>query len=364
MKHFRITFLLLIQLSAYKSIFAQLDSIFDQSIWRTYIVHLPSSYDASTQYPLVVNLHGLNSNASQQQSYSQFDSVADRENFIVIYPNAISGSWVINGTSDVDFISHLIDTVRKDFSCSNCLFITGMSQGGFLTYKLACSLPQPIKAVAVVSGNISQNLQNTCSISSGLPLIHFHGTSDSLVKYDGIIGIPPVPSTISWLIGQNSCNTTPIFTSLPNTSLADSSIVEKYRYTGGINGSEVVFYKIINGGHTWPGGIAVPPFGFTNLDVNASQIIGSFFSQYCSVSTNNNELIIQDLSIYPNPFVNKILIENTTGLETYQLSNSFGQLVWSGKGIQQQDFSNLQNGLYFLKVSTQTGQQTLKLMKQ
>jgi len=71
-----------------------------------------------------------------------------------------------------------------------------------------------------------------------------------------------------------------------------------------------------------------------------------------------------NLSVYPNPFSNKIKTENTTGLETYQLSNSIGQIVWAGKSIDTQDFSNFQNGLYFLKVSTQTGQQTLKLIKQ
>ncbi|MFM7090068.1 MAG: T9SS type A sorting domain-containing protein [Bacteroidota bacterium] len=68
--------------------------------------------------------------------------------------------------------------------------------------------------------------------------------------------------------------------------------------------------------------------------------------------------------MYPNPFSEKINIKNAAGLETYQLSNSIGQIVWTGKNIDQQDFLNLQNGLYILKVSTQTGQQTLKLIKQ
>ena len=71
--------------------FAQMDSIYDQSVYRTYIVHLPSGYSASNQYPAVINLHGLNSNAAQQQSYSQFDNVADSLGFIVVYPNAKIG---------------------------------------------------------------------------------------------------------------------------------------------------------------------------------------------------------------------------------------------------------------------------------
>jgi polyhydroxybutyrate depolymerase len=346
------------------SAFSQLDSIFDQSIWRTFLVHLPINYNSNIQYPLVVNLHGLNSNAAQQQNYSLFDNVADTENFIVVYPNANSGSWVINGTSDVDFISHLIDTVRNNFSCNNCLFITGMSQGGFLTYKLACSLPQSIKAIAVVSGNMSQNLQNTCVVSSGLPIIHFHGTADSLVKYNGVVGIPPVPNTINWWVAQNNCNTTPVFSSPPNINLLDGSTVEKYNYSGGTNGSEINFYKIINGGHTWPGALSSSPFGFTNLDINASQIIGDFFSQYCPVSVGISESNLLNLSVYPNPFSDIINVENTDKLKSYQLYNSIGQIVWKGENIENNDFTHFQNGIYFLKVSTQTGQQTLKLIKQ
>ena len=68
-------------------------------------------------------------------------------------------------------------------------------------------------------------------------------------------------------------------------------------------------------------------------------------------------------STSPNPFSNRITIENTTGLENFQLSNSTGQMIWAGTNINQQDFSNLQNGFYFLKITNQIGQQTLKLIK-
>jgi len=80
--------------------------------------------------------------------------------------------------------------------------------------------------------------------------------------------------------------------------------------------------------------------------------------------STNNSIAIPKVKIYPNPFSNRIQLENTTGLENYELYNSLGQRVWIGKNIDQQDFSHLQNGIYFLKVSTQTGQQTLKLIKQ
>jgi polyhydroxybutyrate depolymerase len=364
MKKITFTLIFIIQLVLSQSTFAQLFSILDQGITRTYIVHLPSGYNANSQYPLVINLHGLNSDAAQQESYSQFDNVADNNNFIVVYPNANAGSWVVNGTSDVDFISHLIDTIRSNYNCNNCLFLIGMSQGGFLAYKLACSLSQPINAIAVVSGNMSQNLQNNCAISAGIPVMHFHGTSDPLVNYNGTFGIPTVPTTINWWVNKNNCDTNPVFTLLPNTNLSDNSNVEKYYYDGGINASEVTFFKIINGGHTWPGATSIPAFGETNLDINASQIIGSFFSQYCSANLEIHDYNKEKTKVFPNPFSDKLKINSTIEVNNYYLSNSIGQLIWEGKNIEQQDFSHLKSGLYYLKIATTFGKQIVKLIKE
>ena len=92
---FNLILILLVVLS--QPSFAALDSIFDQNVWRTFIVKLPNNYNSNNKYALVMNLHGLNSNAAQQQTYSQFDNVANVNNFIVVYPNAIAGSWNING---------------------------------------------------------------------------------------------------------------------------------------------------------------------------------------------------------------------------------------------------------------------------
>jgi polyhydroxybutyrate depolymerase len=313
---------------------------------------------------LVVNLHGLNSNAAQQQSYSQFDLVADSKKYIVVYPNAVGGSWVINGSSDVDFISHLIDTIRNNFSCNNCLFVTGMSQGGFLTYKLACALPQVIKAIGVVSGNMSQSLQNSCNVAAGLPVLHFHGNADQLVNYNGTTGIPPVLTTINWWVTKNACNTNVLFNALPDINVSDNCTVEKYYYGSGTAGSNVTFYKILNGGHTWPGASPIPAFGPTNLDINASQIIGDFFNQFCSTTTGIVETKPEQLSLYPNPFTSNISIDNTNGSEIFNLSTIAGQTIWTGENINDQNFSGLPSGVYFLDVKNKNGQKTFKLLKQ
>ncbi|HJW31651.1 MAG TPA: hypothetical protein VJ508_20660, partial [Saprospiraceae bacterium] len=260
---------------------AQLDSILDQGVYRTFIVHLPAGYSPANQYPIVISLHGLNSNAAQEESYTQFDAVADQLGFITVYPNAINGSWALFGDTDVDFIDHLIDTIKSDYSANNCLFFTGISDGGFMTYTLACNLPRSISAIAPVAGNMTVFLQNNCALDYGLPVMHFHGTADQVVAYAGAPGIPPVESTVLYWANKNNCAVPPDSLQIPDTHPEDNCTATRYTYPNGDDHSEVIFYKIINGGHTWPGAFPFPPLGNTIQDIDASALMGAFFKSHC-----------------------------------------------------------------------------------
>ena len=88
----KITLILFLVFNVY-SLQAQLDSIIDQGVFRTYIIHLPSGYNTNNKYPLVFNLHGLRANALQQKTVTQFDKIADQKGFIVVYPNGTDKSW-------------------------------------------------------------------------------------------------------------------------------------------------------------------------------------------------------------------------------------------------------------------------------
>lgn len=289
---------------------AQLDSIYDQGSYRTFIVHLPSGYNENTHYSLVLNLHGLGSSAFEQQLYSQFDAIADVEQFIVVYGNAINNNWDLFGSADVNFISHLVDTLRQRYSINNCLFTTGMSQGGFLSYKLACELSQPITAIAVVTGNMLTAWQNSCDVAGTMPVMHFHGTADQVVNYNGSFGVSPVEETAQWWADENNCNAKPDISSLPDINTNDNSTVDQYTYNGCADGSQVFLYKIMNGGHTWPGAFPIQSLGNTNQDINASELIGSFFNQYCDASTAiNSHPNKNTILIYPNPAQKSFTIE-------------------------------------------------------
>ena len=348
----------LFSLALFNSLSAQTDSIFDQGVYRTYIVHLPPSYTPSKSYPLVLNIHGLYSSAAGQESYSKFDDVADTLNFIVVYPNAQNNAWDFNGP-DAIFLVNLIDSLKKDFSIS-CLFSTGISMGGHMTYELVCALSNQLTAIAVIAANMPDDMRNLCTIPGGVPLMHFHGTKDPIAKYTATPKIPSVDSLISWWVDKNKCNPVAVKTSIPDINPGDSCTVEKYFYGNGINGSQVIFYKIINGGHTWPGAAPVALLGKTNKDINASALIGAFFRSFCPVSTavtqTENNYVVQ---IFPNPSPGKITISLPDNFVTTEASlrvyNNLGQIFYAEtikhvNGDYAIDISNLAPGIYFLQL--------------
>jgi polyhydroxybutyrate depolymerase len=219
------------------SLFAQLDSIFDQGVYRTFIVHLPTGNSAANEYPLVLNLHGLTSSAALQQAYTQFDDVANSLGLVVVHPDGINNSWTTIGNSDSYFLSNLVETIRANYSNNKCLFVTGMSQGGFMTYKFSNTTSHNVTAIAVGSGNMSNALQNSSTYALQIPVMYFHGTDDNLVSYDGTFLISSIEKTIQWWVEQNNCNTTPVVTAMPDIDLTDNSTVEKYHYGNGTNDS-------------------------------------------------------------------------------------------------------------------------------
>jgi polyhydroxybutyrate depolymerase len=350
-----------------QSLYAQLDSIYDQGTYRTFIMHLPTGYDDSKEYPLVLNLHGLRANAQQQQTYSQFDDVADQKGFIVVYPNAIDESWSTSGNTDIDFLTHLVDSIRAEYSTNDCLFVTGFSQGGFMTYKFANNTTHAIKAIVVGSGNMSNATQTASENAPQIPTMHFHGTADNTVPYGGSsLFIPPVENTIEWWVNHNNCNTTPVVTSIPDLDPTDNSTVEKYYYGNGDHGTEVTFYKVIGGGHTWSGSYSIPLFGATNKDINQSEIIGDFFDSKCSpilsLEESDNKAIIKT---YPNPFNEQLLV--TTDMKTtINIYNSLGQSVITKivKTTSEIDTKDLLPGIYFYEIiQSQKHLKSGKLMK-
>ncbi|MBC7693957.1 MAG: T9SS type A sorting domain-containing protein [Burkholderiales bacterium] len=347
------------------------DSIYVGGIYRTYRLYVPTIYTGATARPLILNLHGYTSNALQQQQYSNFKPIADTANFLMVYPqgtkdgsnqpywNAGFSSTQVN---DIAFLSALIDSLDLSYNINlNRVYSTGMSNGGFMSHTLACELSNRITAIASVTGGIfTTQYGSNCHPTRPVPVMQIHGTSDNTVPYAGNMsqGMMPIDSVVKYWVKKNNCNPTPTFSNVPNTNTADGCTAEHYKYSGGNLGSTVELYKIIGGGHTWPGF----PFGGvgTNMDINASKEIWRFFSKYnlaSLTSVDENETFSKSLTLYPNP-ANSILnfkSENESNF-SIEITDILGKIVLSELNITHSvSIASFTTGIYFVSVKTDRG---------
>ena len=342
-------------------------------ITREYRLYVPAIYNAANPVPLVFNLHGYTSDNLAQEFYGDFRPIADTANFIIVHPNGTfdqSGNRWWNafdtpGVDDVGFISAVIDEVSGSYSIDlDCVYSTGMSNGGYMSYELACSLGNKIAAVASVTGSMTTTKLISCNPLKPTPAMQIHGTLDPTVPYNGNAQSGAIEDVVDFWVNQTGSNTTPQFTAVPNINTTDGCTAEHYVYSGGQNNASVEFYKIIDGGHTWPG--APVTIGTTNQDFDASTEIWRFFRQYklddlLSVE-DNAEL---ELTVYPNPSAGSIQIQSTTPWDELYLVDMTGRVLQSfDTYAQDMSINNLDAGIYTLQFRIGQTQVNKKIIVQ
>ena len=250
---------------------------------RRYRLHLPEGYDRAST-PLVFNFHGFTSSATDQEYYSVMDETADREGFAVAYPQgtgvpaswnagACCGSAVEEDVDDVGFVSAMIDAIGESVCLDPArVYSTGLSNGGFLSYRLACELSDRIAAIAPVAGVMGME---TCEPTRAVPVMHFHGTADALVPYGGggATGFASVDATVGDWVERDGCSGEPEVT-------FDDGDAHCEAWTGCAEGSAVELCVIDGGGHTWPGGRVPAVVGVTSDDLSASERMWDFFAAH------------------------------------------------------------------------------------
>ena len=342
-------------------------SITHDGIERDYILYVPEIYDGSTAVPLVLNFHGFGSGASQQMFYGDFRDIADTEGFLLVHPEGTTliGNqfWNVGfpGLSstidDVGFTEALIDELATLYTIDlDRVYATGMSNGGFMSFLLACQLSEKIAAVASVTGSMTQDTFDDCNAQLPTPVLQIHGTEDDVVSYNENNLSLPIPDVISYWVDHNNCETTPTTTTLPDVDVSDGSTIEYSVYEDGDNGITTEHMKVIGGGHTWPG--SVLNTAGTNQDIDASMEIWLFFSRYDInglLSTDDYEN--RHVSIYPNPTQSKINLSLNYAKEVhYKLFSPLGKQLITGtitSGNEEIDISHLPSNIYFLKVGNQ-----------
>lgn len=350
---------------------------------REYILYVPASYTGATPVPLVFNFHGYSSDNSQQLFYGDFRPIADTADFLLVLPNGTIDNtgnhfWntFLNGASvdDVGFVRDLLDTLEANYNIDpNRVYSTGMSNGGFMSYTLACELNERIAAIASVTGDMVTPALNTCHPPRPVPVMEIHGTADNVVPYDGSPGVVPIPTLLEAWVGLNHCNPTPAVTAVPNNSTTDGCTAEHYVYSGGTNGSSVEHYKIIGGGHTWPGTLFT--IGVTNQDFKASQEIWRFFNQYRLdqlSATGEAQEGAGSWSISPNPAGDYFLLE--TGRQgavpvRIEIRNAIGQRIKTivpapGEQSIRVSTGSWTAGLYLVTIASRRKTTTLRLLKE
>jgi polyhydroxybutyrate depolymerase len=348
-------------------------SITHDGIQRDYIVYIPELYDGSSVVPLVLNFHGFGSNATQQMFYGDFRDIADTEGFLLVHPEGTrffgNQFWNVGfpGLSstidDVGFTEALIDELATLYTIDlDRVYATGMSNGGFMSFLLACQLSEKIAAVASVTGSMTQDTFDDCNAQLPTPVLQIHGTEDDVVLYNENNLSLPIPDVISYWVDHNNCETTPTTTTLPDVDVSDGSTIEYSVYEDGDNGITTEHMKVIGGGHTWPG--SVLNSAGTNQDIDASMEIWLFFSRYDInglLSTDDYEN--RHVSIYPNPTQSKINLSLNYAKEVhYKLFSPLGKQLMTGtitSGNEEIDISHLPSNIYFLKV----GNQFFKVLK-
>jgi len=338
-------------------------SIQHDGLTREFIRHVPSIYDAEQPTPLVLVLHGLGDNM-QNMSQVGFHQVSDTANFIVLTPQALmddltqatawnsgAGTLGIGPNLDIDdvgFLSALIDSTAADYNIDmDRIYVTGFSNGGFMTNRLACELNDRISAFASVAGTIGGNI--TCNPGRAVPICHFHGTSDSNVGYDGSFFGGSVTDWLSFWKTNNQCGPEEDYRHLAN-SFNNGFTVETYFYSdNGAPDSRVLHYKVNGADHIWLG---------PQNDVFYTFEIWRFFNNYPlrPNATGISQVSAPELSIYPNPTNgNSILtLDAKRAVESVTLTDLRGrsvlQLEGNSTGRYDLFTSTLETGIYNITV--------------
>jgi polyhydroxybutyrate depolymerase len=220
---------------------------------RTFILHVPPGYQHGIPAPLVFNLHGYNSTAYQQRNQSHMNVKADREGFIVVYPQALQTPpiWVgfmpgPAGYADVRFFQDMIVYLQQEMSIDPArIYATGISNGAVMVNHLGCVMSDTFAAIALVAGNhIGYDI---CEVEHPISVMALHGTADRVAPYDGGgSGVPPVHIWVEAWAQRNGCHPE------PNTNDLNPQVKEEtwIRCTEDV---VVTLYTIEGGEHEWPG---------------------------------------------------------------------------------------------------------------
>ena len=272
---------------------------------RTYRLFVPSTYDETRPMPLVMALHGGGGTGDNMATLAvDLNDLAGEAGFIVAYPDGVEEHWndgrdmqtwraSAEDIDDVGFIAALIEHISGSYAIdSGSVFSLGISNGGMMSYRLACELPETFAAVAAVTASMSDELAASCDPSQSTSVVVMNGEDDPLVPRRGgtirfgrrAFGeVISTTDTVAFWVAKNGCSPTPVITREMDRDPHDGTRVRSEVYGQCRDRTGVTLYAIEGGGHTWPGGLQYLPeriIGKTSMDIKANETIWQFFEEH------------------------------------------------------------------------------------
>lgn len=277
---------------------------------RSYILHRPyqpgTTVDPTNPRPLLIALHGGGGDSRSMINLTggRFNELADARNFYVVYPQGYENGWNDGrndpyaparkeNIDDLAFLSRLIDAIAAEVPIDlSRVFATGMSNGGFMSMRVACQMSDRIRAVAAVTAQLSADLLSACQPTRPVGVLIINGTEDPVVPYGGgevrIFhqrrgGILSTEDTLCFWAKHNRCRGSVNISELPDLDPKDETRVQLHRYANCASGRDARLYTVVGGGHTWPMGL---PYlgerlvGTVSQDLDATQEIWRFFESH------------------------------------------------------------------------------------
>ena len=340
---------------------AQIQHFEWQNVQREYLVKIPAEHDETM--PVMYFLHGLGDNITRLDNEFHFQQIADNFGWMMVIPQALNEGYGTmwnaylnySTTDDSGFLMALLDSLSVQYPVNqDSVFFTGFSMGGFMTHRMAIEHGDRITACAPVSGLITSPMSHYTAVAP-VKMLHIHGTNDPVVGYDGNsqyfgydLGLS-VDEILDYWKNANHCADEPVIDTFPDLQ-NDGLRFVRYTYEGD---AELQHIKVIGGNHTWY-------HSEDQYDIGYLKEIHKFFTTG-GASVGLVEPEQQALRFWPNPTNGKCYIEmaSDSRIEIIDIQGRVLESIPLGKGVNQLDFSQFPNGLYFIKSTDGTARKVL-----
>ena len=263
---------------------------------RRYELHVPPNVGDGKLHPIIVFLHGAGDAGSSFRKRIRPDAATDAAGFITVWPSGMEGTWTVGcgydcneaealRADDMTFIRTLVRQVAGALPVDTTrVYLLGYAQGGQLAQLYACQSPSPPAGIGVVAAEMYRVVGQSCAPSGRFPVGIVHGDQDPIAFYGGFgpgSVVLSVVATVQRWLDVFQCLDNPTYRFHPDDA-GDFTSVEAYRFSDCDPGASVAFYRVNEGGHTWPGDTG-PWTGFVGLRSSNIDATAEFLSLFASV---------------------------------------------------------------------------------